>query len=112
MLACFLVRERAVDRTQPVQGGPVATAYWITTIVRDVEYVALSVSLFFVYMGMLIPFYYIPMRATYDGIDREAANNFLPICYAASFVGRIATGFQADHIGRDQYFSLPKAKAL
>lgn len=49
---------------------------------------------------MMVPFYYIPLYAREHSVSSTMANNLLAISYAASLVGRISTGWVADHIGR------------
>ncbi|KAL6859701.1 major facilitator superfamily domain-containing protein [Trichoderma novae-zelandiae] len=61
---------------------------------------ALCLSLFFIYGGMLIPFYYIPLFAIEHGIGATMANNLLAIGYAGSVVGRVGSGWIADRFGR------------
>ncbi|KAJ3469848.1 hypothetical protein MRS44_003913 [Fusarium solani] len=101
-LGCLMVRERATERARSANERPTTPSGKATTLFRDAEYVLLSVSLLFIYMGMLVPFYYIPLRAIYHGISDDAANSLLPICYASSFLGRVITGAQADHLGRHE----------
>ncbi|KAF7563027.1 hypothetical protein G7046_g1098 [Stylonectria norvegica] len=90
-ISCFLVREQATTRVceAPKRTGASSTGK-MALIFQDMEYLMLSISLFFVYMGMLVPFYYIPMHAIYHGIDQQVANNLLlPMCYAASFIATV-----------------------
>ncbi|KAL7814069.1 major facilitator superfamily domain-containing protein [Trichoderma gracile] len=61
---------------------------------------ALCLSLFFIYGGMLIPFYYIPLFAIEHGLGATMANNLLAIGYAGSVVGRVGSGWIADRFGR------------
>jgi predicted MFS family arabinose efflux permease len=61
---------------------------------------ALCLSLFFIYGGMLVPFYYIPLFAIEHGLGATKANNLLAIGYAGSVVGRVGSGWIADRFGR------------
>lgn len=64
------------------------------------RFLALSLSLLVLYSGMLIPFFYIPLYAKQHGFDAAVGSNLLAIAYGGSFMGRIGTGWLADHLGR------------
>ncbi|KAI6782095.1 transporter-like protein [Emericellopsis cladophorae] len=66
--------------------------------IRDPSYIALSIALFFIYGGMLIPFNLIPVFAE-ENHHPDVAHVLLAICYSGSVVGRIGTGTLADYFG-------------
>lgn len=72
----------------------------ISKAIRDTRFLGLSTALLFINCGMMVPFFYISGYAHSNGIDSTMANNLLSISYSASLVGRIFTGWVADHIGR------------
>ncbi|KAF4122656.1 Major Facilitator Superfamily [Geosmithia morbida] len=74
------------------------TASTLLGAVAQSRFILLSVSLFFVYGGFLLPFNYIPMFAEFNG-HGGMADALLAICYSGSFVGRISTGALADRFG-------------
>jgi MFS family permease len=101
LVSCILVKERkgvAGHDTAGNQAKPSQTT--LSKAILDTRFLFLSTALFFIYCGMLVPFYYIPLYAVELGLDSTTANNLLAIGYAGSFVGRIVTGWFADRIGR------------
>lgn len=101
LLSCVLVKERkgvAGHDTAGNQAKPSQTT--LSKAILDMKFLSLSVALFFVYCGMLVPFYYIPLYAHDRGIGLTMANNLLAIGYAGSVIGRIAAGWLADRLGR------------
>lgn len=125
LVSCFLVRERKVTPTTTVVvtdteanlSGSVTSpgsadkdkldstaetreGSGILEAVCERRFGALCLSLFFIYGGMLIPFYYIPLFAIEHGLGATMANNLLAIGYAGSVVGRVGSGWIADRFGR------------
>ncbi|TFB06128.1 putative transporter MCH4 [Trichoderma ghanense] len=119
LVSCFLVRERKVapptviiiTDTEANLNGSAADKDKDGTKVETKEngilkavcerrFGALCLSLFFIYGGMLIPFYYIPLFAIEHGLGATMANNLLAIGYAGSVVGRVGSGWIADRFGR------------
>lgn len=101
VIACILVQERKGSKGHDTHGhkiNPSREPAWKSIL--DCQFITLSVALFFIYMGMLIPFYYIPMYAEEHGLEGSIGNSLLAISYAGSFLGRIGTGWVADKIGR------------
>lgn len=108
--SCVLVRERKGlaghdthgHRTDPVERK-------IRAAVLQPKFLVLTLALFFIYLGFMIPFNLIPMYAVLNGIDSRVGNVLLAICYAGSFIGRIASGALADRCGRFNILSLAAA---
>lgn len=67
---------------------------------REPPFVALSIAVFFGFIGVYVPFYYIQQYAITKGIfERSTAFYLLPILNAASIFGRIIPNFLADKVG-------------
>lgn len=101
LISCVLVRERKNIAGHDTSGNEIkASQTSISKALLDARFLGLSAALLFIDSGMSVPFFYIPQFAKEHGVDATMANNFLAISYAASLVGRISTGWVADHIGR------------
>ncbi|KAM3511871.1 hypothetical protein MY11210_004489 [Beauveria gryllotalpidicola] len=101
LLSCVLVRERKDIAGHDTAGNEIkASQTSISKAIWDVRFLGLSIALLFIDCGMMVPFFYLPQYAKEHSIDSTMANNLLAISYAASLVGRIFTGWVADHIGR------------
>ena len=102
LLSCVLVRERHVRIAgHDMAGNEVkASQTSISKAIWDARFLGLSSALLFINCGMMVPFFYIPGYAQDNGVDTTMSNNLLAISYSASLVGRIFTGWAADHIGR------------
>ncbi|KAL7909718.1 major facilitator superfamily domain-containing protein [Trichoderma velutinum] len=102
LAACFLVTERKDAAGHDTEGNRVKPSEKssIRKAVVEWRFFALCLSLFFIYGGMLIPFYYIPLFAIEHGVGSTMANNLLAIGYAGSVVGRVGSGWIADRFGR------------
>ncbi|KAJ4155545.1 hypothetical protein LMH87_000784 [Akanthomyces muscarius] len=102
LLSCVLVRERHVRLAgHDMAGNEVkASQTSISKAIWDTRFLGLSSALLFINCGMMVPFFYIPGYAQDNGVDTTMSNNLLAISYSASLVGRIFTGWVADHIGR------------
>lgn len=100
-LSCLLVKERRSSNGDSARGTqPTVSPKKVTKSANRKHFLMLSVSLFFVFMGMLIPFYWIPLHALSNGTSDRMAPNLLAICYSGSFLGRIFIGWVADKFGR------------
>ncbi|KAK5987507.1 MFS-type transporter pynF [Cladobotryum mycophilum] len=116
LVSCFFVKERKASEHTPAS-NTAATATDITAtnnettpttpakqtikdVISEWRFLALCAALFFIYGGMLIPFYYIPLFAMEQGVNPTMANNLLAIGYAGSVVGRVSSGWIADRVGR------------
>lgn len=64
------------------------------------KFLILCTALFFIFAGMLVPFYWIPLYALDYGFTPTMSNVILAIGYAGSVIGRIASGWAADKMGR------------
>ncbi|KAL7938906.1 major facilitator superfamily domain-containing protein [Trichoderma chlorosporum] len=103
LAACFLVTERRDAAGHDTEGNrvrPSEKSSGIREAVAERRFFALCLALFFIYGGMLIPFYYIPLFAIEHGVGSTMANSLLAIGYAGSVVGRVGSGWIADRFGR------------
>ncbi|GFP52666.1 MFS-type transporter pynF [Trichoderma asperellum] len=96
LIACFLVKERNDTEACQIKSSERS----IRGAVFEWRFFSLCLSLFFIYGGMLIPFYFIPLFAIQHGVGSTMANSLLAIGYAGSFVGRVGSGWIADRLGR------------
>lgn len=101
LLSCFLVKERRGMAGHDTEGNEIKQSKRsVSKAIFDWRFTGLCVGMFFIYGGMLIPFYYIPIFAVENGINLSMANNLLAIGYSGSMIGRIAAGWTADRMGR------------
>ncbi|KAL6908311.1 MFS general substrate transporter [Trichoderma evansii] len=102
LIACLLVRERNDAAGHDTEGRQIKSSSErsIRSAVFEWRFFALCLSLFFIYGGMLIPFYFIPLFAIQHGVGSTMANSLLAIGYTGSFVGRVGSGWIADRFGR------------
>lgn len=101
LMSCFLIKERTGVASHDTAGHETKssqTSY--AKAVLEWRFLFLCLSLFFIYCGMLVPFYYIPLYAEDNKIDPVMANNLLAIGYAGSVLGRVGSGWVADRFGR------------
>ncbi|OBT82421.1 hypothetical protein VE02_09382 [Pseudogymnoascus sp. 03VT05] len=95
--ACVAVRPRLSPRT---------TAFWLSRAYTEVIFVPLMVSMFFIFMGMLTPLFYLPTYAVARGMDPTIAGYLLAIVNASSTFGGIIPGVLADKYGRLNVFAI------
>lgn len=89
--SCITVRSRLPPRT---------TNFFIPTAFKDATFVCLIASIFFMFLGMFTPLFYLPTYAVTRGMDAVLASYMLAILNAASTFGRIIPGILADKFGR------------
>ncbi|KAH6663027.1 MFS monocarboxylate transporter-like protein [Halenospora varia] len=69
------------------------------SIFRDPVLILLAVGLFFIYLGLFTPFFYITSYSISLGFDANISFYMISILNAASLFGRVLPGFIADHVG-------------
>lgn len=83
---------------------PRPTDTWTTTITTALAHnrglLGLTVSMFFIFMGMFFPFFFLPTYAVTRGMGATLAGDLSAILNAASTFGRIIPGVLADRWGR------------
>lgn len=97
LFSCIVVKARLPSR---------ATNFWISAAWKDAKYLLLIASLFFVFIGMFTPLFFIPTYAVTRGMNATLAGYLLAILNAASTFGRIIPGILADKYGRLNLFAL------
>lgn len=99
-IACFLVKERKGAVGHDIHGHRLRSPPRFFKEIFQRQFLALCASLFFIFMGMLVPFNYIGLYADAVGLLEHMGSRLLAICYAGSVVGRILNGWFADRLGR------------
>lgn len=94
---CVTIRARLPPRT---------TSFWIISAYKEARFVLLILSLFFIFIGMFTPLFFIPTYAVRRGMSPTLAGYLLAIINAASTFGRIIPGVLADKYGRLNVFAL------
>lgn len=90
-IACVTVRPRLPPRT---------TQFFVWSAFRQVNYVSIILAMFFLFMGLFTPLFFLPSYAVSQGMDSTLASYLLAIVNAASTFGRIIPGILADKLGR------------
>lgn len=80
--------------------------FWIPSAYKNTKYILLIVSLFFIFIGMFTPLFYLPTYAVAQGMSPSLAGYLLAILNAASTFGRIIPGILANRYGRLNIFSI------
>ncbi|KAJ5594664.1 uncharacterized protein N7459_000872 [Penicillium hispanicum] len=85
---------------------PRKSQFFIPSVFKDARYCLIVAALFFMFVGMFSPLFYIPTYAVSRGVDATLASYFLAILNAASTFGRIIPGVLADKFGRLNAFTI------
>jgi MFS family permease len=89
--SCVVIKSRLPPRT---------TTFFIGAAFKEARNILLIVSLFFMFLGMFTPLFFIPTYAVTRGMDATLASYLLAIVNTASTFGRIIPGVLADKYGR------------
>ncbi|EIT74471.1 monocarboxylate transporter [Aspergillus oryzae 3.042] len=89
--ACLTVNRRLPPSTSP---------FWIPSALKEAKFALLIVSLFFMFIGMFFPLFYIPSYAVSRSMSATLSGYLLAILNAASTFGRVIPGILADKFGR------------
>jgi len=89
--SCVAIKSRLPPRT---------TTFFIGAAFKEANFVLLIVSVFFMFLGMFTPLFFIPTYAVTRGMDATLASYLLAILNAASMFGRTILGVLADEFGR------------
>jgi len=89
--SCVAIKSRLPPRT---------TTFFIGAAFKEANFVLLIVSVFFMFLGMFTPLFFIPTYAVTRGMDATRASYLLAILNAASMFGRTIPGVLADKFGR------------
>jgi MFS family permease len=85
---------------------PRKRSFWIPSAYKNKTYMLLIAALFFMFIGMFTPLFYLPTYAVSRGMSPTLAGYLLAILNAASTFGRIIPGVLADKYGRLNMFAL------
>ena len=91
IFAIFTVKPRLPPRKRP---------FWIGAAFKDTRLIILTVSMFFIFLGMFLPIFFLPTFANMHGMDPTLAGYLSAILNASSTFGRIIPGVLADRLGR------------
>ena len=94
--ACIVIKARLPPRE---------TQFWILAAYKQPRFLAIITAMFFVFFGMLTPFFYLPSYAIMRGMGPALAGYLLAILNGASTFGRIIPGLLADKYGRLNMFA-------
>ncbi|KAE8393051.1 major facilitator superfamily domain-containing protein [Aspergillus alliaceus] len=85
---------------------PRKTQVFLLSPYKDRRFILLFTALFFMFMGMFTPFFYLTTYATTQGMGAAMAGYLLAIVNAASTIGRIVPGILADKYGKLNTFAI------
>ncbi|KIW15906.1 hypothetical protein PV08_05956 [Exophiala spinifera] len=94
--ACIFVKPRLPPRT---------TTFFIWRAFQQANFLLMIAALFFMFIGMWTPLFYLPSYAVSKGMDPTLASYLLAILNGASTFGRIIPGILADKLGRLNMFA-------
>ncbi|RFN43756.1 riboflavin transporter mch5 [Fusarium flagelliforme] len=95
--SCIAVRPRLPSRE---------TSFFRFDAFKDPLFLLIITSLFFLFIGMFAPLFFIPSYAVSRGVNPTLASYFLAITNAASTFGRVIPGILADKYGRLNIYSI------
>jgi MFS family permease len=95
--ACVAIKPRLKPRT---------SNFWMPEAFKKLKFDLLILSLFFIFVGMWTPLFFLPTYAVQRGMDPTLAGYMLAIINAASTFGWIIPGILADKYGRLNIFCL------
>ncbi|EXJ92105.1 hypothetical protein A1O3_00655 [Capronia epimyces CBS 606.96] len=79
---------------------PTTSTFFIPAAFRKANFSLLVVAMFFLFLGMFTPLFFIPTYAVTRGMHATLASYLLAIINAASTFGRVVPGVLADKFGR------------
>jgi predicted MFS family arabinose efflux permease len=82
------------------------------SVVKDPTLILISGSLFFIYMGLFSPFFYVTPYTVSLGLDSNMAFYMISILNAASLFGRVLPGILADWCGPLNVFNFAAASSF
>ena len=94
--SCVAIRARLPPRP---------TRLFIGSAFTEAKFLLLVTALFFMFMGMFSPLFYLPTYAVSRGMDATLSGYLLAILNAASTFGRVIPGVLADKFGRLNVFT-------
>ncbi|KAI1325560.1 MFS transporter, MCP family, solute carrier family 16, member 10 [Xylariaceae sp. FL0255] len=71
-----------------------------STVFKDIPFICFALAQFFIFLGYLVPLFYIPTYAeTVLNTNKSLALYLLVICQAASLLGRLTASFPTQYFG-------------
>ncbi|KAJ6026017.1 hypothetical protein N7444_013696 [Penicillium canescens] len=95
--SCLVVKSRLPPRK---------TTFFLVSAFKSPEFSLLVAAIFFMFLGLFTPLFYIPTYAVSRGMDATLASYLLAILNAASTFGRVIPGVLADRFGRLNVLSI------
>ncbi|CEJ61552.1 hypothetical protein PMG11_10083 [Penicillium brasilianum] len=83
---------------------PRKSAFFMAKPFKNFKFCLITAAMFFTFIGMFAPLFYLPTYAVSRGMDATLASYLLAILNAASTFGRIIPGILADKFGRLNVF--------
>ncbi|KAF2646534.1 MFS general substrate transporter [Massarina eburnea CBS 473.64] len=96
VFSCFTVKARLPPRS---------SAFFIWAAFKSPTYILLITALFFMFIGMFTPLFFLPTYAVSRGMSVTLASYLLAILNASSTFGRIIPGVLADKYGKLNMFA-------
>lgn len=96
ILATILVKEHLPQK----RGSKKLSQIIDLKLLKDFNYLLWCISADFCLSGYFIPFFYIPLEATSQGINLRKSSTIISILSAFGIIGRIFIGYMSDRIGR------------
>ncbi|TEA18084.1 Aspyridones efflux protein apdF [Colletotrichum sidae] len=90
-IAIFTVKARLPPRN---------TDFLLLSAFKDKLYVLLVASLFFLFIGMLVPLFFLPTYGIFHGMSETLASYLVAMINGASIFGRILPGVLGDKVGQ------------
>lgn len=97
VFACVSVKARLPPRV---------SQFWLTSAYKNINFLMLILGLFFMFIGMTTPLFYLPTYAVSRGMGITLSGYLLSILNATSTFGRILVGILADKYGRLNMFAI------
>lgn len=88
-----------VERREAATGAAPVNRQSLKKELTSLTYVLVTLGFTCAYLGMFIPFYYLPTYGQAHGMKPTMANNLLAILNGGSFFGRLISGYLADKTG-------------
>lgn len=85
---------------------PRKSAFFMAAPFKSLKYCLITAAMFFMFIGMFAPIFYIPTYAVSRGMETTLASYLLAILNAASTFGRVIPGVLADKFGRLNVFTI------
>ncbi|KAH6646160.1 monocarboxylate permease-like protein [Truncatella angustata] len=96
-VACILVKERLPPRKKE---------FFLLKAFAEKKYIWVTISGFFLFLGMFTPYFFLPDYALSRGMDPLQASYLIAILNGTSFPGRVIPGILSDKFGRFNMYAI------